>query len=88
MVNKLCNVCGERKDEVQGFYRNCGATCKDCKKAKTSTYKAKAKEQTTQLLLDILEEQKSMNHKLEAHMEDMEREMAKLKKMLKKLSVA
>ena len=88
MVKKLCNVCGEKKDEIKEFYKTSGATCKECKKEKTYAYKARTKEQSTQLLLDILKEQKAMNYKLESHMEEMERELAKLKKMLKKLSVA
>jgi transposase-like protein len=88
MVDKVCKECGNTKHETRDFYRSSGRTCKECKKKRSKENKENAKSKTTQLLRDMLEEQKAINQELRIHMDEMEKELAKIRKSLRKLCVA
>jgi gas vesicle protein len=88
MVKKLCKVCGDLKDSEKGFYKTSGYTCKDCKKKQCAEYRKTAEDRISSALMELLQEQQEINQELRAHMDDMEKEMRKIRKALKKLSTS
>lgn len=84
MAKRTCNVCGEEKDSIKGFYKTSGATCCVCK-SKLANKKAKEK---SELELTVLMEIRDNQRELMQRMEQMELQVSKVCKALKKLSTA
>jgi hypothetical protein len=87
MVSKVCKICGDRKDAEKDFYKGGGLTCRSCKSKYVVDRAREVKGVNTEMLVEILDNQRSMKEELLERIDEMEREMAKMRKALKKLTV-
>lgn len=84
-MSKICKICGENKSKDE-FYSTSGLTCKQCKK-KLDVERAKdARNNNTNMLKEILDNQRNMEKTLLSRIDEMETEINKLRKKLKKTS--
>lgn len=84
-MSKECKVCHVTKSKTE-FYSTSGHTCKKCKN-KSDVERAKDnKNITISVLNEILNNQKNTESVLLSRLNDMELEINKLRKQLKKLS--
>ena len=87
MSSKECKVCGKRKVKTE-FYATSGLTCKSCKN-KLDIERAKdSKSVTVSMLYEILNKQRHTEEVLLSRLDDMELEINKLRKQLKKIAVS
>jgi len=86
-TDRECKNCCEVKKRTE-FYSTSGFTCKECKK-RSDTERSKTNKNTViNFLMEILEAQKQTECLLKEKLDDMESEINKLRKQVKKLAVA
>lgn len=83
MVQKKCKVCKKMKDAKEDFYKSSGLTCCKCKNKQSAANAKEAKGLQAMLLLEVRDNQLAMMEQ----MDEMEKEMGKLRKALKQLAV-
>jgi hypothetical protein len=86
-TDRKCKKCGEIKKRTE-FYSTSGFTCKECKKRSDGNNAKTNKNTVITFLTEILESQKKTECMLRERMDDMESEITKLRKQVKKLAVA
>jgi hypothetical protein len=86
-TNRQCRKCDEIKSKTE-FYSTSGYTCKECKKKSDGNNAKTNKNTVITLLTEILEAQKDTECLLKEKLDDLESEINKLRKQVKKLSVA
>jgi hypothetical protein len=85
MAKVICNVCGERKDKDEEYYKSNPSTCKDCWKKRCNAVNKDVKNRTLILLTEILGEQREFRVEISSSMADLDARMKKLEKAMKKL---
>lgn len=94
MPTKICKICNEEKDAVNGFFGSSGKVCRACKGQQTTEHKKVVGGKVVILLEQIL----AMQHRLEERIDELEdklsnemsstdEELQKIRRKLKKMSV-
>lgn len=83
MPQKTCKICGETKDAKKDFYKSSGLVCSVCKNQQSMERSKEAKGLQINLLLEVRDNQRDIMER----MGDIEEDLAKIRKALKKLLV-
>lgn len=87
MAPKFCKVCEKTKDSKEDFYARNGRVCRDCRSYQATEHKKAVGGKVIEMLEKILENQRISEEKLHERLHELEDELTKMRRKLKKMAI-